>query len=150
MTGEDFCITKITPNNHTLHSQWEVGFIFILNPCLMPYIKLWWHSKWRTTRRVGSAGSSETHLIRSRENEMFRGVLTNCCIFCNGMRNHEKLFQRKNTENSTAPLFVRVLKQESKKGVEPYNLRHYRTPLTWFKSAVFGQTDLFTLISCVR
>lgn len=80
-------------SNHPLHSQWEVGFIFILNPCLMPYIKLWWHSKWRTTRQVGSVGSSETHLIRGKENEMFRGVLTNRCIFCNRMRSHEKLLQ---------------------------------------------------------
>lgn len=90
---KDFCITKIMPYNHSLHSQWEVGFIFILNPCLMPYIKLWWHSKWGTTRRVGSVGSSETHLISRTENEMFRGVLTNCCIFCNRMRSCEKLLQ---------------------------------------------------------
>ncbi len=91
------------PYNHSLHSQWEVGFIFVLNPCLMPYIKLWWHSKWGTTRRVGSVGSSETHLISRTENEMFRGVLTNCCIFCNRMRSCEKLLQ--GAAWRTAPCF---------------------------------------------
>lgn len=79
------------PYNHSLHSQWEVGFMLILRPCLMPYIKLWWHSKWGTRRRVGSVGSSETHLISRTENEMFRGLLTNCCIFYNRMRSCEKL-----------------------------------------------------------
>lgn len=59
---------------------------------VMPYIKLWWHFKWGTTRWVGSVGSSETHLISRTENEMFRGVLTNCCIFCNKM-SCEKLLQ---------------------------------------------------------
>lgn len=90
---KDFCITKIMPYNHSLHSQREVGFILIPNPCLMPYIKLWWHSKWWTTRRVGSVGSSETHLISRTENEMFRGVLTNCSIFCNRIRSCEKPLQ---------------------------------------------------------
>lgn len=90
---KDFCITKIMPYNHSLHSHWEVGFIFILNPCLIPYIKLWWHSKWWTTRWVGSVGSSETHLISRTENEMFRGVLTNYSIFCNRIRVCEKLLQ---------------------------------------------------------
>lgn len=79
------------PYNHSLRSQREVGFILTLNPCLMPYIKLWWHSKWGTTRRVGSVGSSETHLINRTENEMFRGVLTNCSIFWNKMKRCGKL-----------------------------------------------------------
>lgn len=91
---KDFCITKIIPYNHSLHSQWEVGFMLILRPCLMPYIKLWWHSKWGTCRRVGSVGSSETHLISRTENEMFRGLLTNCCIFYNRMKSCEKLLHK--------------------------------------------------------
>lgn len=103
---KDFCITKIMSYNHPLHSQWEVGFIFILNPCLMPYIKLWWHSKWRTTRQVGSVGSSETHLIRGKENEMFRGVLTNRCIFCNRMRSCEKLLQGGALRTSLCQCFI--------------------------------------------
>lgn len=81
------------PYNHSLGSQSEVGFISILNPFLMSYIKLCCHSKWGPSRWVGSAGSSETHLISRMENEMFRGVLTNCCIFCNRMRSCEKLLQ---------------------------------------------------------
>lgn len=92
--AKDFCITKIMPYNHSLHSQWEAGFMLILTPCLMPYIKLWWHSKWGPGRRVGSAGSSETHLISGTENEMFRRLLTNCCIFYNRMRGCEELLRQ--------------------------------------------------------
>lgn len=100
--------------NHSLGSQREVGFIFILNPFLMSYIKLCCHSKWGTFRRVGSVGSSETHLISRMENEMFRGVLTNCCIFCNRMRSCEKLLQEERWGRCCAfslPLFYRQNKR---------------------------------------
>lgn len=102
------------PYNHSFHSRWEVGFIFILNPFLMPYIKLCCHSKWGTSRRVGSAGSSETHLISRMENEMFRGVLTNCGIFCNRMRSCEQLLQEERGGRCRAcslPVFYRQNKR---------------------------------------
>lgn len=98
------------PYNHSLHSRWEVGVIFIPSPFLIPYIKLCCHSKWGTGRRVGSAGSSETHLISRMENEMFRGVLTNCCISCNRMRSCEQLLQEERGGRCRAcslPVFYR-------------------------------------------
>lgn len=46
LKAKDSCIAKIMPYNHSLHSQWEAGFMLTLTLCLMPYIKLWWHSEW--------------------------------------------------------------------------------------------------------
>lgn len=63
----------------------------------------------RPGRRVGSAGSSETHLISGTENEMFRGLLTNCCIFYNRMRGCEELLRRGAWRPMPRSPFTRVL-----------------------------------------
>lgn len=136
---KDFCITKIMSYNHSLHSHWEVGFIFILNPRLIPYIKLWWHSKWWTTRWVGSVGSSETHLISRTENEMFRRVLTNYSIFCNRIRVCEKLLR--GGAWRAAPCFLLPVKKIMYIKIISFHFVETKCHIC----KVFGRADLVTL-----
>lgn len=72
----------------------------------MPYIQLCCPSKRGTSRRVGS---SWTHLISRMENEMFRRVLANCCIFSNRMRSCEKLSEEERA--CSLPVFYRQNKR---------------------------------------
>lgn len=130
MKVKGFCITKIIPYSHSLRSQWEVGFIFILSPFLMPCIKLCCPSKQGTSRRVGS---SWTQLISRMENEMFRRVLANCCIFSNRLRSCEKLLEEERA--CSLPVFYRQNKRR--------HIKRISHSITDKKRRVLGLRRLF-------